>query len=105
VFSGCQEQQSDTSAMRKARLVADENFELTKLVAQRDEEIEQQKKLTAQCQQEKAKAQEEAGVTMLQMLQHLTESAKSVETLTEENAKLRERLAELEARLAEKRSH
>jgi len=104
VFSGCEEQASDPSTMRRARLVADENIELKKQLAERDKEIERQKQLVDDCKQEMAKAQEEAGSTMLQMLQQLAESGKEVETLTEENTKLKERIAELEAKLAASKS-
>jgi hypothetical protein len=104
VFTGCEEEATDASTMRKARLVADENIELKRQLAEKDKEIEKQKQLVEQCKQEMSKAQEDSGTAMLQMLQHLAESAKEVEALTQENSKLKERIAELEAKLATPRS-
>ncbi len=100
VFSGCQEETGDTSSMRRARLVADENIELKKQLAERDKEILNQKKLVEDCKQDMAKAQEQSGNIMLQMLQNLAQTGKEVETLTEENAQLKERITQLEAALA-----
>lgn len=96
-LSGCEEEAADTATMRRARLVADENIQLKKQLADKDKEIERHKQLLEECKQEMAKAQEDAGNTMLQMLQRLAETSKDVETLTEENTRLKEKLAELEA--------
>ncbi|MFA5292018.1 MAG: hypothetical protein WC496_03185 [Phycisphaerae bacterium] len=62
VFLGCEQAQQKKTAgiSRKDRLIASENMDLTKEIAQCRSEIEKQKKLLEQCRQEKEKAFQEA---------------------------------------------
>ena len=96
-LSGCREE-SGKMSLRKARLVGNENIELKKQLKLRDEEIERQKQLVEQCRAEQAKDKELSGDNTINMLKHLAESGKQVSTLRAENAKLKEKLKELQAR-------
>ena len=96
-LSGCREESGNMS-LRKARLVGNENIELKKQLKLRDEEIERQKQLVVQCRAELAKDKELSGDNLFKMLKLLSESEKQVNALTAENAKLKERIKELEAR-------
>ncbi len=98
-LSGCREESGDTT-LRRARLVGNENIELKKEIKLRDKEIERQKQLMVQSREEWAKDKEKTGDSMLKMLKHLAESGKQGDTLMSENAQLRERIKELEAKLA-----
>ena len=96
-LSGCR-QESGKMSLRKARLVGNENIELKKQLELRDKEIERQKQLVVQCRTEQVKDKELSGDNTLKILQHLSESATQVTALTAENAKLKEKIKELEAR-------
>lgn len=98
-LSGCREESADTT-LRRARLVGNENIELKKEIKLRDKEIERQKQLAEQCYAESAKDKELSGNNMLKLLKLLAESAKQVDALTAENTQLKEKIKELEAKLA-----
>ncbi len=100
-LSGCREESGDMS-LRKARLVGNENIELKKQLKKqlklRDAEIERQKQLVVQCRTERAKDQELNGNNTLKLLKHLSESEKQIKAFMAENAQLKEKIKELEAR-------
>lgn len=98
-LSGCREESGDTG-LRRARLVGNENIELKKEIKLRDKEIERQKQLVKQCRAEWAKDKELSGNNTLMMLKHLAESEAQVRTLAAENTQLKEKIKELEAKLA-----
>ena len=98
-LSGCREESGDTT-LRRARLVGNENIELKKEIKLRDKEIERQKQLAGQDRADWAKDKELSGNNMIKMLKHLSESSKQVNTLTAENAQLKEKIKELEAKPA-----
>ncbi len=98
-LSGCREESSDMS-IRRARLVGNENIELKKQLKLRDEEIERQKELVVQCREERAKDKKLSGNTTIKLLKHLSESGKRAAALRTENMQLREKIKELEAKLA-----
>ncbi len=98
-LSGCREESGDTT-LRRARLVGNENIELKKVIKLRDKEIERQKQLAGQDRADWAKDKELSGNNMIKMLKHLSESSKQVNTLTAENTQLKEKIKELEAKLA-----
>ncbi len=98
-LSGCREESSDTS-LRRARLVGNENIELKKEIKLRDKEIERQKQLVQQCRADWAKDKDLTGDNMIKLLKHLSESGKQVDALATENAQLKEKIKELEAKLA-----
>lgn len=100
-LSGCREESGNMS-LRKARLVGNENIELKEQLKLRDKEIEHQKKLVVQCQTDRAKDQELSGDNTIKMLKHLSKSSIQVNALTAENAKLKEKIKELQAKLASK---
>ncbi len=98
-LSGCREE-SGGATLRRARLVGNENIELKKEIELRDKEIERQKQLVEQCRAQSAKDNELSGDNTIKMLKHLAESAKQVDSLTTENTQLKEKIKELEAKLA-----
>lgn len=98
-LSGCREESGDTS-LRRARLVGNENIELKKEIQLRDKEIERQKQLVVQCRADWSKDKDTSGNNTIKMLKHLSESGKKVDALTAENAQLKEKIKELEAKLA-----
>ncbi len=98
-LSGCREESGDTT-LRRARLVGNENIELKKEIKLRDKEIERQKQLVEQGRADRAKDKDLTGNNMIKMLKHLSESSKQVNALTAENAQLKEKIKELEAKLA-----
>ncbi len=102
-LSGCREESGNMS-LRKARLVGNENIELKKQLKRRDEEIEHQKHLVVQCREERAKDKKLSGDNTLKMLKHLSESGKQATALRAENRQLREKIKELEAKLASQKA-
>ncbi len=96
-LSGCREESGNMS-LRKARLVGNENIELKKQLKLRDEEIERQKQLVVQCREDWTKDKNLTSENTIMMLKHLSEASKQVTALTAENAKLKEKIKELEAR-------
>ncbi len=102
---GCEE---SNLSNRRARLVGNENLKLKKQlklcdkeIEKRDDEIQKQKDLLAQCQKEKAEIDEQAGDTNIKLLKILRDTSKKVDELTEENQKLKETIKELEAAIGQ----
>ena len=100
-LSGCREESGNMS-LRKARLVGNENLELKKQLKLRDKEIERQKQLVVQCRADWAKEQKLTGENTIKMLKLLSDTSKQVSALTAENTQLKERIKELQAKLASK---
>ena len=99
LVTGCEEQNlSDT---RKSRLVAAENTQLKKDLDQRDEEIEKQKKLLAECIKEKEALDAELQKDLEAMAESVIKDFEEVIKFKEENDKLQAQVEELQKRLAE----
>jgi len=96
LLAGCQE--SDATQIRKARLVANENLQLKKQLAEKDTQIQDLKKQIEEIEAEKAKADEEFGSTTIKTLQMVAETESRNQALTDENEKLKEEIESLKAR-------
>ncbi|MDH4202042.1 MAG: hypothetical protein OEV87_04045 [Phycisphaerae bacterium] len=96
LLTGCQK--SDASQIRKARLVANENLQLKKQLAEKDAQIQDLKKQIEEIEAEKAKADEKFGSTTIKTLQMLAETEDRNQALTLENEKLKEEIESLKAR-------
>jgi len=96
VLAGCRE--SDATQIRKARLVANENIQLKKQLAEKDAQIQDLKKQIEKIEAEKAQADEEFGFTTIKTLQMVAETEERNQALTEENEKLKEEIESLKAR-------
>ena len=98
-ISGCREESGDTT-LRRARLVGNQNIELKKEIKLRDKEIERQKQLVEQCYADWSKDKDATGDNIIKMLKNLAEFGKQLSAVTGENTQLKEKIKELEARLA-----
>jgi outer membrane murein-binding lipoprotein Lpp len=96
LLAGCQK--SETGQIRKARLVANENLQLKKQLAEKDTQIQDLKKQIEEIEVEKAKADEKFGSTTIKTLQMLAETEDRNQALTLENEKLKEEIESLKAR-------
>ncbi len=96
-LSGCREESGNMS-LRKARLVGNENIELKKQLKLRDEEIERQKQLVEQCYADRIKDKDQTGENTINLLKHLSEASMQVTALKAENAQLKEKIKELQAK-------
>ena len=96
--TGCEEQ--SLTSTRKSRLIADENKQLTEQLAQRNREIEKQKKLLEQCLKGKKVLTEQLKEKMGEMIRNaLNNRDKETERLQEENKKLKAQIEELKKQL------
>ncbi|MDD5011150.1 MAG: hypothetical protein PHQ00_03395 [Phycisphaerae bacterium] len=94
--AGCNED-STADISRKDRLLANENLNLKNEIKQYLKEIEKQKALLQQCQQENERIQTEAGETTSFLMEQLPKDLmEQTERLTRENEQLRTRIDELE---------
>lgn len=100
-LSGCGKD-TDSASIKRAKLVGNQNIELKKQLELKDAEIQKQKDLFAQKEQEFADTQEKAGDTTLKLMQNIIQTSQLNETLSAENLKLKEKIKQLEAKLAEK---
>ncbi len=98
VLLGCQEQ-NETDIVKKARLTGQENIELKKLIKEKDREIQNQKKLLAECNRDLVKGQEEATDTNAKMLEIASKAATEAEDLRAQNEILKSRIQELESKI------
>ena len=98
-MAGCKE---ESLTLKKAKLVGNENIRLKKELEAKDNEIQKQKDLLADKDAEIARVTEEAGNATLKVMQHLAENSQKIEQLTTENQALKEKIKQLEAKLAEK---
>lgn len=96
LLAGCQK--SDASQIRKARVVANENLQLKKQLAEKDTQIQDLKKQIEGIEAEKAKADEEFGTTTIKTLQMVSETENRNQALTLENEKLKEEIESLKSR-------
>ena len=96
IFAGCQQSQEKqtTGVSRKDRLVANENLDLKNEITRCKEEIEKQKSLVRQCEEEKKKADQQANETTTWLLNELPKN------LLDEASKLSEENANLTAKIA-----
>jgi len=95
LLAGCQK--SESSQIRKARLVGAENLQLKQELKEKGQQIEE---LTAQIEAlevEKAKVITQSGETSIKTLRMLLESEKRAEAIVIENRKLQEELEKLKA--------
>lgn len=92
ISTGCQEQQSSMTD-KKAMLVGNQNLQLKKQLQQKDVEIQRQKDLVIECQDEmltQQKQHEQSADGMLKIMQLLVESEAKVQQLEAELATLKD---------------
>lgn len=99
LVTGCEEQ--NLSDARKSRLVAAENMQLKKDLAQRDEEIEKQKKLLAECIEEQKIAAEQVQKSLKELSDTALKDFEEIIILKQENSELRAKLDQLQKRLGQ----
>lgn len=107
IFAGCQQSQEKqtTGVSRKDRLVANENLDLKNEITRCQEEIEKQKNLVSQCEKEKEEMDRQANETMKWLMDELPKDLlDDASKLSEENANLTAKIAELEKALKESNS-
>lgn len=107
VFAGCQQSQQEqaTDISRRDRLIATENLNLRNELARCQDEIENQKTLLRQCEEEKEQADQQANESIKWLMDELPEELlNDAAKLTEENANLTARIAELEGALKQANS-
>lgn len=95
LLAGCQE--SESSQIRRARLVANENLQLKQNLKEKDKQIEELKTQIETLEVEKAKVIEQSGEASIKTLRMLLESEKRAEAIVIENRKLEEELEKLKA--------
>lgn len=102
IFAGCQQSQEKqtTEISRKDRLVGNENLNLRNELKKCQDEIEKQKKLVSQCEDEKEKADEQCNNSTKWLLDELPkELLEDSAKLSEENANQLARIADLQSEL------
>ncbi|MHC4857754.1 MAG: hypothetical protein ACYTBY_08185 [Planctomycetota bacterium] len=95
LLTGCQE--SDSSQIRRARLIATENMQLKQDLEDRDQQIEELKAQIEALELENANVIEQSGEASIKTLRMLLESEKRAEAIVIENRKLEEELERLKA--------
>ena len=95
LLTGCQE--SDSSQIRRARLIATENMQLKQDLEERNRQIEELKAQIEALELENAKVIEQSGEASIKTLRMLLESEKRAEAIVIENRKLEEELEKLKA--------
>jgi len=93
--TGCQE--SESIQIRRARVVANENIQLKKQLAEKDEQIEALKKDIEKIQLEAAQELENAGEANLKVLKLLLQSETANKALQTEIEKLKAEIEKLKA--------
>jgi hypothetical protein len=93
VLIGCQK--ADSTDIRRARLVANENLQLKKDLQEKDQQIESLKQEIERIESESAEKVERAGETSIKSMRLLLESEQRAEELLIENRKLNEELEKL----------
>ena len=93
LLTGCQE--SDSSQIRRARLIATENMQLKQDLEERNRQIEELKAQIEALELENAKVIEQSGEASIKTLRMLLESEKRAEAIVIENRKLEEELEKL----------
>lgn len=92
-LTGCGK--SDANQIRKARLIANENLQLKKQLAEKDAQILDLEKRIEKTEAEKAKADEEFGTTTIKTLEMVAEIEKQRQALEEENENLKNEIEKL----------
>jgi len=101
--AGCQEEQKIPND-KKSRFVAAENIELRKQLQQREKEIENQKQLLAQCEQDKKLLQEKSTKYAEDLIRiALTTIGTQTKKLRQDNESLKMQIEKLKAELDEAR--
>ena len=95
LLAGCQE--SDSSQIRRARLIATENMQLKQNLEEKDQQIEELKVQLEALEVENANVIEQSGEASIKTLRMLLESEKRAEAIVIENRKLEEELEKLKA--------
>ena len=95
LLAGCQE--SDSSQIRRARLIATENMQLKQNLEEKDQQIEELKVQIEALEVENANVIEQSGEASIKTLRMLLESEKRAEAIVIENRKLEEELEKLKA--------
>ena len=95
LLTGCQE--SDSSQIRRARLIATENMQLKQDLEDRDQQIEELKAQIEALELENANVIEQSGEASIKTLRMLLESEKRAEAIVIENRRLEEELEKLKA--------
>ena len=101
LFSGsCRE--SGSISTKRAQLIANKNMELKKQVQSLKQEINKQKELLAKCEKEKLNIQAKAVEMNEPILDAISKIGRELEDKKAENEELKEKIAELETKLAQK---
>ena len=95
LLAGCQE--SESTQIRRARVVANENLQLKQDLKEKDQQIEELKKQIEEIEAKNAKEHEKFGNTTIKTLQMLSQTENRNQALTLENEKLKEELEKLKA--------
>ena len=95
LLAGCQE--SESSQIRKARLVGNENLQLKQDLEEKDKQIEELTTQIEALEVKNAKVIEQSGEASIKTLRMLLESEKRAEAIVIENRKLEKELEKLKA--------
>jgi peptidoglycan hydrolase CwlO-like protein len=96
LFSGCEEQ--ELGSRRRIRLVGDENIRLKKQFKQLNDKIQKLEAVITEYETEEQKrtdTEKETGDIILKLLRDSDAAGKEIEKLTDENLRLKTRIAEL----------
>jgi uncharacterized protein YlxW (UPF0749 family) len=107
IFAGCQQSQEKQTigVSRKDRLVANENLDLKNEITRCQQEIERQKALVLQCEKEKEDLDKQCNDNAKWLMDELPKDLlNDASKLSEENANLTAKIAELEKALKESNS-
>ena len=99
---GCEEQELNS---RRIRLVGDENIKLTEQLKSCNQQIAKLQETIAEHEkkeQKRADAEKNMGNSVIKLLKDSDSAAKQFEKLTDENLRLKARLAELESTVIER---
>ncbi len=99
--TGCREQ-SNQALVRQARITGNENIELKEQIKTCRQEIEKQKGLLLQYQQDSGKARQTAGENSLRLLKMLAKDSEQTDELIAANKRLKAQLKKLQAQPAQK---
>ncbi len=100
-FSGaCRE--TGSISTKRAQLIANENMELKKQAESLKQEINKQKELLAKCEKEMLKIPAESAKTHKLLFDTIGKIGRELEDKATENEELKQKIAELEAKLAQK---
>lgn len=95
MLCGCQESESESAQIRRARLVGNENLQLKKDLAAKDAEIKQLKKEIEKIEAEKAEQIQKSGDANIKIMKIVLESEQKNAALQAENKTLKAELEKL----------